>query len=687
MKNHILFSNRNWKHELRVEIERQNELREDAIASELNRASAAENSLQSKIEQEKNRAIIAENVLHEEIIAESASSADAFDKVQSQFEKHLLDAQSTKKEILANIAAENTRATLAEENLQSKIETAKAHAESIGEELQNSIVAEQQRATLADSKLDSRKADKDGFYPKMTSGFSGNLVGRGEATVTEFIHHTSGGSISIEDGVARIVKIKGNTIVWNQLAQIKSGLSNNMVLFTNNGDGSYNVVTDLDAKSSANTYFEIANVENCEGEKLLIFGAPATATSASYCLKTDDGHTICGNGAIVTSTMAYNRVYIFVAKEVAINSIVVFKPQVFNLTRMFGPGNEPATIAEFRKLFPEKYYSYNDGEMQSFIAEAIETTGFNQWDEEWALGVITNGVDKASNRNILSKNYIPIVQGYDYYLKAPYGIYLACYDKEKKFIGNYTKNDSAGWVHPNTIIVSSKLQPGTCFVRFHVTTSYGAIYKNDICINISHSGYRNGEYKKYEKFVRTLPIAQYFPDGMRSAGNVRDELTAHEATTRVGVRAYAAGDENDSAVTTDGTKSCYALPEPMVVRIDEPLNLDYEVCDFGTEKIIGNNVPVKADIVYGFNAVDVIRNNSLNVDEFTGALENTFADTLTGCVKKLKKAFDFSNIAVMAAPPTAAPASDGLYIDAINLKLYIAAGGMWFTMNLDEYQI
>jgi hypothetical protein len=65
----------------------------------------------------------------------------------------------------------------------------------------------------------------------------------------------------------------------------------------------------------------------------------------------------------------------------------------------------------------------------------------------------------------------------------------------------------------------------------------------------------------------------------------------------------------------------------------------------------------------------------------------TFADTLTGCVKKLKKAFDFSNIAIMNAPPSAAPASDGLYIDAINLKLYIAAGGMWFTMNLSEYQI
>lgn len=577
----------------------------NAVEAEKERAEAAEGSLSNKIQQEKNeilnnleaveenlanniateeeRATEAEQMLRESLQAHSAANIDAFAAVQSRHDEFVLEANRKNGELATAITTE--------------------------------VAKEQQRAKSVEEELRTTKADEVGYHKKMTVGFADNLVGRGEATNNMFTFRATGDTASVEDGSARLEKIKGNTIVWNQLAQIKSGLSNNMVLFTNNGDGSYNVVTDIDAKSAANTYFEIANVENCEGEKLLIFGAPATATSASYCLKTDDGHTICGNGAIVTSTMAYNRVYIFVAKEVAINSIVVFKPQVFNLTRMFGPGNEPATIAEFRKLFPEEYYSYNDGEMQSFIAEAIETTGFNQWDEEWALGVITNGADKASNRNILSKNYIPIVQGYDYYLKAPYGIYLACYDKEKKFIGNYTKNDSAGWVHPNTIIVSSKLQPGTCFVRFHVTTSYGATYKNDICINISHSGYRNGEYKKYEKFVRTLPVARYFPDGMRSAGDVRDELTAHEATTRVGVRAYAAGDENDSAVTTDGTKSCYALPEPMVVRIDEPLNLDYEVCDFGTEKIIGNNVPVKADIVYGFNAVDTIRSNRLSIED------------------------------------------------------------------------
>ena len=63
MKNHILFSNRNWKHELRVEIERQNELREDAIAAEHDRATAVEKNLQSIIEAEKARASTADERL------------------------------------------------------------------------------------------------------------------------------------------------------------------------------------------------------------------------------------------------------------------------------------------------------------------------------------------------------------------------------------------------------------------------------------------------------------------------------------------------------------------------------------------------------------------------------------------------------------------------------------------------
>lgn len=41
---------------------------------------------------------------------------------------------------------------------------------------------------------------------------------------------------------------------------------------------------------------------------------------------------------------------------------------VFNLTQMFGAGNEPPTVEEFRALFPNDYYSYNEGEKTTVSA-------------------------------------------------------------------------------------------------------------------------------------------------------------------------------------------------------------------------------------------------------------------------------------------------------------------------------
>ena len=57
-----------------------------------------------------------------------------------------------------------------------------------------------------------------------------------------------------------------------------------------------------------------------------------------------------------------------------------------DLTLMFGSGNEPSTVEEFEALFPEAYYPYNAGELISNNAEAVESVGFNLWDEEYEVG-------------------------------------------------------------------------------------------------------------------------------------------------------------------------------------------------------------------------------------------------------------------------------------------------------------
>lgn len=45
--------------------------------------------------------------------------------------------------------------------------------------------------------------------------------------------------------------------------------------------------------------------------------------------------------------------------------------QIFDLTAMFGAGNEPTTVEEFEKIFPAAYYPYNAGEIVSAGTEEV----------------------------------------------------------------------------------------------------------------------------------------------------------------------------------------------------------------------------------------------------------------------------------------------------------------------------
>jgi hypothetical protein len=62
-----------------------------------------------------------------------------------------------------------------------------------------------------------------------------------------------------------------------------------------------------------------------------------------------------------------------------------------------------------------------------------------------------------------------------------------------------------------------------------------------------------------------------------------------------------------------GVMLYYELAEPIVTTFDKPLDLDYQVWDFGTEEAIaeGKTTPLKASIIYEFNARDTIRANKL----------------------------------------------------------------------------
>ena len=86
-----------------------------------------------------------------------------------------------------------------------------------------------------------------------------------------------------------------------------------------------------------------------------------------------------------------------------------FTLQLFDLTLMFGSGNEPSTVEEFEKMFPSDYYPYNAGEIVSAgvtevavgdstypIPEAIRNLpGYG-----WSAGTARNYVDYENKRYV-----------------------------------------------------------------------------------------------------------------------------------------------------------------------------------------------------------------------------------------------------------------------------------------------
>ena len=86
------------------------------------------------------------------------------------------------------------------------------------------------------------------------------------------------------------------------------------------------------------------------------------------------------------------------------------------------------------------------------------------------------------------------------------------------------------------------------------------------------------------------------------------------------LKQYASTQEYIDAI--GDTKVFYELAEPIVTEITDSFRDYYNVADFGTEQAISNipSAPFSADIIYQFNAVDMIRENYNEIEKIKAAL-------------------------------------------------------------------
>ena len=205
---------------------------------------------------------------------------------------------------------------------------------------------------------------------------------------------------------AKLMSVKnvgGRSIVWNQLCDI---ILDNFSSIVSAAYHEYGI-----CKFTANV-----------GDKICIYSGGINGTYAS------NGAYVAGfigsayieffGKQIVQCTENGNCIiYLRLRGNGNTYSNVSVRPEFFNLTKMFGSGNEPTTAEEFEKMFPADYYPYNAGEIISAgvtevavgdtahqIPEAIRNLpGYG-----WSAGTAKNYVDYENKRYVQCVNSVDL---------------------------------------------------------------------------------------------------------------------------------------------------------------------------------------------------------------------------------------------------------------------------------------
>lgn len=170
-----------------------------------------------------------------------------------------------------------------------------------------------------------------------------------------------------------VKNIGGRSIVWNQLVKpVPTEVTQTGVKFTFSSDG---IITLNGTATTTGNAVSLQSVKNQKGHKYLMVANPLSGVYGEDQLMFSSqafGRDITGQGAIITNESSnavwYYTIYVY---EGVTYDNVKLQPQIFDLTLIFGSGNEPSTAEEFRAMFPATYYPYNAGEIVNAGTEEV----------------------------------------------------------------------------------------------------------------------------------------------------------------------------------------------------------------------------------------------------------------------------------------------------------------------------
>lgn len=335
---------------------------------------------------------------------------------------------------------------------------------------------------------------------------------------------------------ASVDKVGARSIAWNQILKnftTTSGVWNlrgdaEGVVSHSNTSMQYNVYPTWNfAIYKDHKYYLSVEVKSEVANKLVLFlytSGTGNITSANSGSSDFERLSICATAGESKVCDSGHIAWTLQNRKTDSSTWYARRPQFFDLTVMFGMGNQP-TKEQFEAMFPEEYYPYSDFTMMTFAPKYIVTRGTNMFDES------------------IMEDATATVKYYHLYVGD--GTFTA----QSGYTTGQTSTSAVQFLLPGKVTSGiSSINNGVFKDKLVTVQSVGGyvtiayrIYNNNKPTDrffMLNKGNQIKQHVPYNENVLDLSsvVEKCFPDGMKSAGAAYDEIDLERgvAIKRVG---------------------------------------------------------------------------------------------------------------------------------------------------------